>query len=149
MEQWRIAGRVHILPNPDHPLTASFPTQRLAPEGEGEGEGVAFWEKERMKTFNEKIGETLRAWWCRPMAPGSKMGSYDDLKEYPEKLPKTYEVDAGDEQMKHWMEEAVKHFALLVMEPTTVERVEFNPRPNRRTKFEKQGDEWVESILAP
>ncbi|KAG9028492.1 hypothetical protein FRB95_006393 [Tulasnella sp. JGI-2019a] len=147
-EQWRFSGRLHVLPHPDHSLTAQFPAQRLAPERDEDGSEFG-WEKERLKTFNEKMGGALRAWFAHEVAPGSTLQSYDDLKQWPISLPKSYEVEEGDEKMKEHMEGELENFALMVMEPMVVERLEFNPVPNHRTKYERDGGVWKECIIAP
>ncbi|KAG8853130.1 hypothetical protein FRB96_008381 [Tulasnella sp. 330] len=148
LEQWRISGKLHILPHPDHPLLAQFPAQRLAPKEDEDGSDFE-WEKERLKTFNEKMGGALRAWFAHELAPGSILESYDDVKQWPSTLPKSYEVEKGDEKTQKHMEEALKNFALLVMEPMVVERLEFTPIPNHRTKYERVGENWKETIIAP
>lgn len=160
---------MHVLPRPDHPLTAKFPAKRLAPAKDEDGKEDFDWEKERVKTFNEKIGATLRAWWAHP-TPGSTMASYEEAEGWVKKLPKTYEVEDADEETKAQVAKAVGNFTLLVMEPIvggcalidtisvyapaynrlcTVERVQLGTSPNRRTKYELQGEEWKETILAP
>lgn len=101
-----------------------------------------------MAVFNEDLGAGTRGWFCGPM-PGSPFESYEDGNKWPSKLPKTYEVEDGDEEVKRHVDEAVKNFALLVMEPVKVERVEYGPSPHRRTQYERQERGWKESIVAP
>ena len=60
--------------------------------------------KKRIEVFNEKMGGALRAGFAR-QTPGTPMESYDDLKKWPLKLPKTYEVKEGDEETKTGTEE--------------------------------------------
>jgi len=146
-EQYRLSGVIHILPRPDHPLTPMFPAERLAPKTAEDGSPFD-WEQERVRTFNEKMGGPLRAGFARP-TPGSLLERYADADKWPTTLPKTYEVEKGDEKTRSLVEEAVKNFALLVMEPITVERVELGVVPNRRTKFEREGQEWKETIVVP
>jgi len=148
-EQYRFSGTMHVLPEPHHPLAKTFPRDRLKPEiGATEADTKAWWEAERVKVFNEKMGPALRAGFCRP-TPGSKMDRYEEGEGWPTTLPKSYEVPEGDEKVKAQVEEALKTFALMVLEPNVVELVELGVVPNRRTRYEKNEDGWEENIVVP
>jgi len=146
-EQYRFSGIIHILPRPDHELFPKFPGKRLAPEKDENGASFD-WETERLRVFNEKMGPALRASFCRP-TPGSKIGSYDEGDAWPTKLPKTYEVLNEDEKVKAEVAQAVNNFSLMVLEPVRVERVELAVIPNRRTQYQKEGNQWKETIVVP
>lgn len=149
-EQYRFSGIIHLLPEPQHPLAGKFPLGRFTPKEaqEGADDLTEWWEKERVQVFNEKMGPPLRAGFCRP-TPGGKMDKYEDADDWPTKLPKTYEVSEGDEKLKGQVQEALRNFSLMVLEPLVVERVELGVVPNRRTKYEKDGSGWKETILVP
>jgi pyridoxamine 5'-phosphate oxidase len=145
-EQYRISAFVHVLPSPGHHLESRFPTKRFALSS-NDGSTLG-WEAERIKTFDEKMGDELRASFCRP-TPGSDLkGGYDEAKKWPETLPPSTEAKDGKE--KEMVQEALTNFALLVLEPVSVERVELGIIPNRRTKWSlKEDGSWEEKILVP
>jgi len=146
-EQYRFNGVVHILPHPAHPLAKIFPAERLAPEKAEDG-GSWDWEKERLRLFDEKMSPDLRASFVRP-APDTVLQSYDEAGKWPQTLPKSYEIEEGDGKTKALVEEALRNFSVVVFEPQQVDWVELGVVPNRRTKFEKTGEEWKEWIVVP
>ncbi|KDQ15610.1 hypothetical protein BOTBODRAFT_54505 [Botryobasidium botryosum FD-172 SS1] len=140
-EQYRIGAMVHLLPPPDHELAPSFPGTRLA--------GPNFdWEAYRRVVFNEKIPAFMRASFCRP-PPGSPMESYDEGNEWPEELPT--EEEATDEKEKELLKWSLSNFGLIVVEPLTVDLVEFAMTPNHRTQWKRQdgSEEWSKQIVVP
>jgi pyridoxamine 5'-phosphate oxidase len=144
-EQFRIAGRAHVIPAPNHP---SYNPKI--------GTGVALdalrderfdWEAKRKEVFNE-MSEYMKASWCRP-TPGSRLDSPDDANSWPQKLPKLGEAKT-DEDKKN-LEMALGNFALVVIEPAEVDYVELGLTPNRRSKFVRKGKEegWDEEAQVP
>jgi len=146
-EQYRLSGVMHLLPHPLHPLINSFPGERLAPSKDETGAQFE-WEKERIRVFDEKMSGPLRAWFAHP-TPGGPLQSYEDAAGWTRSLPKSYEVDDGDEATRKEVDEALRNFALMVLEPITVERLELGTVPNRRTQFRRNDQEWLESIVVP
>lgn len=146
-EQYRFSGTVHILPKAGHKLFKLFPRERLAPEKDDNGEPFD-WESERIRVFNDKMGDVLRASFARP-TPGSPLERYEDAEQWPVKLPKTTDVDDNDEKTKEHIKFALENFSLMVLEPITVERIELGVVPNRRTQWERSGKEWKERIVVP
>jgi pyridoxamine 5'-phosphate oxidase len=137
--QIRVVGSTYLLPEPSHPWHASFAGDM------GDEVMETDWDLERVKVFNN-ISEYLRATFVRPV-PGSLMTNYDDAKKWPLKLPKHGEAD-GEEQ-KRMVEEALRNFALVVLDPTEVDFLELGPSPDRRTMWTKKGKEWAEHIVVP
>lgn len=143
-EQYRIVSRAYVLPSPKHPLYAQFPFDRLTPSSAASSQTAAgesselhkdsddenttlaqWWEKERIATFNDRMGGALRASWCRP-TPGSDLpGGYDSAKEWLERLPRSSDVQPGSKEEAD-VRYALENFALLVLEPVRVERVELH-----------------------
>lgn len=144
-EQYRFSGTIHILPRADHELFKVFPRERLAPEKDENGKPFD-WESERLRIFNEKMGDVLRASFARP-TPRSPMERYEDAEKWPAKLPKTTDLDDKDEDTKAQVNWALENFSLMVLEPVTVERLELGVVPNRRTQWERAGKEWTERIV--
>jgi len=148
-EQYRITGRVYILPISGHPLHSQFPAQRLAPEERENGDAAAWWEIQRIDTFDNKMGGALRASFCRP-TPGSELpGGYESGREWPDTLPQSTEAERGSVDEKNvWT--ALNNFALMVLEPVSVDRIELSAVPNRRTCWMLAGHGvWTERILVP
>ncbi|THH26834.1 hypothetical protein EUX98_g7358 [Antrodiella citrinella] len=156
-EQFRVAGRVAVVPAPDHPFHTMQDTPRgsafakLGEDGEQGGAGGKFdWEKKRREVF-DSMSAHMKASWARP-PPASEIASYDDAKAWPETIKNLGEAETEDE--KKDQEKALKNFALVVIEPLTVDWVQLGVIPNRRTFFKRleaegNGDEWVETIQVP
>jgi len=140
-EQYRISGLVHIFPHPGHELVASFPAERLSM-------GKAFgWEAYRRKIFNEKMSPFMRATFCR-QTPGSFMENYAEGDDWVKRLAS--EEEATDEEEKKRVDEALLNFALVVVEPLSVDLVELGVQPNQRTIWERQdGERWSEKVAIP
>lgn len=149
LEQFRISGRIFLVPSPSY--EGSCP--RIPPPGNS----ILFdalrqenldWEQTRLSTFNHLNGH-MRASWCRPV-PGTPMkGGYDDALEWPESVPALGE--AKNEEEKRNMEEALKNFALVVIEPFEVDFVELGTRPEKRTIYTRnpQETEFTVTIVVP
>ncbi|KAI6015632.1 pyridoxamine 5'-phosphate oxidase-domain-containing protein [Pisolithus marmoratus] len=149
LEQFRISGRVYFVPSPSYAGTY--------PHIPSPGYSILFdalrqqnfdWEQTRLSTFNHLNGH-MRASWCRPV-PGTPMkGGYDDALEWPESLPALGE--AKDEEEEKNVEEALKNFALVVIEPFEVDFVELGTKPEKRTVYrrEPQETEFTETIVVP
>lgn len=144
-EQYRITGRASIIPTPAHPFYSSFDPS-YGPALTALKKEEIDWEAKRKESFNSLSGH-MKASWCRPV-PGTKLeGGYEEAKKWPEKLPKLGEAET--EQDKKNLEEALGNFALLVIDATAVDYVELGVVPNQRTKFVREGDQWVEEIVVP
>lgn len=90
----------------------------------------------------------MKASWCRPGIPGTQLeGGYEEAKKWPQSLPKLGEAET--EQDKRNLEIALSNFALVVIDPFAVDYVDLGIVPNQRTKFTKEGEEWVEEIVVP
>ncbi|EJC98766.1 uncharacterized protein FOMMEDRAFT_170966 [Fomitiporia mediterranea MF3/22] len=163
--QMRIAGFAYVYPAPDFILTGadtapgekkrdiersvaglrgSFPGTELAGGGEFD------WEKERRARFDGMSGH-MRASWLRPV-PGTRLVDPNSAKEWPETVPKLEEVNqekGGEKNLKKQVEDALRNFALVVIDPIEVDYVELGVIPNRRTRFFKEGWEWKEEALVP
>ncbi|KAG8708248.1 hypothetical protein FRC09_001360 [Ceratobasidium sp. 395] len=147
--QFRLTARTYVLPSPSHKLHSQFPTKALADSGDsssspGALETPAEWEKLRVKTFNS-LPAFLRASYVRP-TPGSKLSNPDDAKKWPKELPES--GNEGSEEERKQVQEALKNFAVLLLEPVEVDLVEFDD-PDRRTKWKRVGNEWREQTVVP
>lgn len=122
-EQYRITAKTYILPTKDHALHAAFPADLLGPDTEDDK--VAWWERERVDTFNNKMGGVLRASFVRP-TPGSPLpGGYEAGKEWPETLPRSTEAAPGSKEAE-LVAEALNNFSLVVFQPSKVELVQLS-----------------------
>jgi len=139
-EQYRIAGRAHIVPAAGHTLHRHF-THTIG----GLSEGNYDWEAKRIETF-KKMSPVMKASWCRPV-PGSRLeGGQEEAKKWPVKLE---EPKPGDEEGKRLWDMSLSNFALVIIEPQDVDYVELGPIPNRRTRFWRTGGVWNEEDLVP
>jgi len=108
------------------------------------------WEAKRVEVFESMSGH-MRASWARPI-PGSPILSvqgYDTAKQWPQALPKLSEVGQGDDEKWKLVQGALTNFALVIIDPLEVDHVELGVVPNRRTRYEWVGDNWVEQIVVP
>jgi hypothetical protein len=87
-----------------------------------EEELIARWEKERRGVFDDKMGGTLRASFVRPTPGTVLIGGYDEAKEWPARVPRSAEAVSPEEEEA--VRTALENFALVVLEPVCVERVE-------------------------
>ncbi|KAG0151531.1 hypothetical protein CROQUDRAFT_503238 [Cronartium quercuum f. sp. fusiforme G11] len=140
-EQYRIQANAYIYPPPS--LESKFPKfmpagKTLSPENM---EQVEFdWEAERRRIF-EKISPELKASFLRP-APGKP------LEEVP-----------SDQSSSHWPTEittdaqktlALDRFALIVLDPLSVDLIKLKVEPNERIQWSKLGDgTWKETPVVP
>ncbi|CAK5280758.1 unnamed protein product [Mycena citricolor] len=139
-EQYRIAGKAHIVPAPGdlrkhfmHTISALG----LASDYD--------WEAKRVEAF-KKMSPQMKASWCRPV-PGSKLeGGQDEAKKWPTELQ---EPKPGDAEAQRLWDLSLSNFALLIVNPTDVDFVELAPVPNRRTRFWRAADGWHEEALVP
>ncbi|KAJ7508488.1 pyridoxamine 5'-phosphate oxidase-domain-containing protein [Mycena galericulata] len=140
-EQYRLAGRAHIVPAPGHGLHPHF-THTI----EGLSEGSQYdWEAKRIEVF-KNMSPVMKATWCRPV-PGSRLeGGQDEAKKWPVKLE---EPKPGDEEGRRLWDMSLSNFALVIIEPQDVDYVELAPIPNRRTRFWRTARGWNEEALVP
>jgi len=141
-EQYRIAGKAHIVPAPGHTLHKHF-LHTIGPLSEG---GSFDWEAKRIEVF-KSMSPFMKASWCRP-TPGSRLeGGEDEAKKWPVELE---EPESGDEEGKRLWEMSLSNFALVIIEPQDVDYVELIPIPNRRTRFWRTSrGVWDEEALVP
>jgi len=141
-EQYRVAGRAHIVPARKHALHKHF----MHPVG-ALGQSANFdWEAKRVEVF-KSMSAYMKASWCRPV-PGSRLeGGPDEAKKWPVKLE---EPKPGDEEGQRLWEMSLGNFALVVIEPQDIDYVELDPLPNRRTRFWRTNSGvWNEEALVP
>jgi len=151
-QQYRIAGKAHIIPSPNHPLYRAF-TDTLQSEKLGHGSGLAVinsekfdWEVKRLEIWS-KLSSHMKASWARP-APGSPMESPDDAKKWPPTVEEPKEGDSG-ETRKNW-EYALGNFALVVIDPYEVDFVNMGVVPNTRTKYTRKSEgKWASVAVVP
>lgn len=142
-EQFRLTGKVTLVPESGNRAFHS-------------GENVAFerlsaagfdWEAKRVEVF-DSFSDHMRASWCTP-SPGSLMeGGYEEAKNWTNTVPATSGVT--NEKEKKLVEQALGNFALVLVEPTSVDWSQFGVIPNRRTIFHRERDgSWTETIVVP
>lgn len=163
-EQFRISGRAYILPSSQFfddtdllqggtaplPKTESnrivqaakelrdaFSKARLVPDGFD-------WEAKRVEVF-ESMSAHMRASWVRPV-PGTPITKYEDAKAWPETVPKYEEAKENEILI---VKEALKNFALVVIDPFAVDHVELGVVPNQRTVYTRSEDGWAEQVVVP
>ncbi|KAH9982312.1 pyridoxamine 5'-phosphate oxidase-domain-containing protein [Lactifluus volemus] len=114
-DQFRISGLAHLFPAPEH-----------AP-------GID-WEAKRRELF-DALSEGMRAAWCRP-TPGTPLqGGYEQMDDWPVRVPKSSE--AKTEKEKDLVKVAL------------VDWVQMAIKPNRRTFFTRDGGDWKEQPVVP
>ncbi|KAJ7146348.1 pyridoxamine 5'-phosphate oxidase-domain-containing protein [Mycena epipterygia] len=141
-EQYRIAGRAHIIPAPGHTLHRHFVHTVSAL-----GQGAKYdWEAKRVEVF-KSMSPYMKASWCRPV-PGSRLeGGEDEANKWPTEIE---EPKPGDAEAKRLWEMSLANFALVIVEPQDVDYVELAPLPNRRTRFWRTSrGAWDEEALVP
>ncbi|KAN0065697.1 tRNA-dihydrouridine synthase 2 [Thecaphora frezii] len=159
--QFRISGTIHVLPTQGHPLRSLFPFDRLSPpRAPGVDSSEAFdWDGERTRIFN-KLSPGLLASFCRPV-PGSPHPNAsalhsakpkdDTSSPWPLQLPQPGKEET--EQQKEWLRQSEQNFALVVIEPRSVDLV--NLANDERTIYElKAGHtaatgEWTKRRIVP
>ncbi|KAI0789451.1 pyridoxamine 5'-phosphate oxidase-domain-containing protein [Abortiporus biennis] len=153
-DQFRISGTACIIPAPNHPfhIMQNIPSRSALATLTGSGEenekepGLYDWEKKRRDVFNNDMSRHMKAGWATP-TPGSVISSYDEGKSWPETLPKLEEAET--EEDKKNLAIALSNFALIAIEPLEVDWVQLGITPNKRTKFTRDGEIWLEEILVP
>jgi len=145
-DQFRISGPARVFAAPEHSI---FSPPRDAPDSAGikalEATGID-WEAKRRELF-DAVSEQMRATWCRP-PPGSVLkGGYEEMNDWPAKVPKP--SDAKTETEKKLAELALSNYAIIVIEPSYVDWAQLAIKPNRRTFFTCEGVDWKEKIVVP
>lgn len=149
-QQFRIAGKAHIVPAEGHILFHHFLSSAESEDGSGiaalRKEGFD-WEAKRVEVFKSMPGY-LKASWCRPI-PGTRLeGGQEEAKRWPVSIEEPKE-GATEEEKSNW-EMALRNFALVVIDPAEVDFVELGVVPNRRTRFYTRKDgAWREEELVP
>ncbi|KAI0286872.1 hypothetical protein BGY98DRAFT_908865 [Russula aff. rugulosa BPL654] len=146
-DQFRISGPARIFAAPEYSTISSPP--RDAPDCAGikalEATGID-WEAKRRELF-DAVNEQMRATWCRP-PPGTLLkGGYEEMDDWPTKVPKP--SDAKTEKEKKLAELALSNYAIIVIEPLHVDWVQMAVKPNRRTFFTREEIDWKEEIVVP
>lgn len=135
--QYRLTCTAYLLLHPSHHAWTAFPAWELGPNVD--------WESERLEAY-DALSRVLRASFCRPV-PGSTLENPEDATHWPAELPKRAEAAEGREKAQ--VDEALKNFAMLLLEPREVDVLELQPVPNLRTKYVKVGEGWTEESLVP
>ncbi|KAI0095150.1 pyridoxamine 5'-phosphate oxidase-domain-containing protein [Irpex rosettiformis] len=163
MDQFRISGKATVIPSPDNALKDVLSGVSRAAIALDEGgeidredgtDGRTLnkydWEKKRKEVF-QAMSPGLKASWCAPKTPGSRMASYDEANEWRTELGNLDELKTDEERRDY--EIALSNFAMIIIEPTEVDWTQLGEQPNRRTLFtrkdEANGSFWVEDILVP
>ncbi|GAA6059845.1 hypothetical protein JCM10212_003757 [Sporobolomyces blumeae] len=144
--QYRIVGKAYILASPAFAKASDspkfpFPADELSPY-------PGFnWEDERIRQFR-KLSPELRASFVRPI-PGTKLSEWDGkMEDLPEKLVEGYDEAKSDDEKKQ-LDEALRNFALIVIDPTEVDLVDLGSMPNERTQWFRSGSKWEEQGVVP
>jgi len=144
-DQFRIYGPVRIVPSPDAKLDSGSGSREPSLALDRMEEQDFDWEKKRLDVF-DSMSAHMKASWCRP-PPGSAMQSYDEAKKWPQTVPKLGEAET--EEDKRNQEQAMRNFALVLVEALEVDWVQLAEKPNQRTRFTRSGEEWKEDIIVP
>jgi len=148
-DQFRISGRARVFAAPGHPISVPIPRTGVPDDCAGIdalGESGFDWDQKRRELF-DAVSEQMRATWCRP-PPGRPLeGGYEEMDDWPVKVPKPSE--AKTEKEKELVELALSNYALIVIEPSYVDWVQMAIKPNRRTFFTREGDDWNEVAVVP
>ncbi|KAI8980572.1 hypothetical protein BD414DRAFT_516311 [Trametes punicea] len=145
-DQFRLSGFAHIVPAPPAPgqpfRFTPIPAEALALKTLEDKEFD--FESKRRELFN-KMSPGMRASWCVPKAPGSTITTYEEQKAWPSAVP----PEPESEEDKKNMETALSNFALMLIEPVSVDWVELGVQPNRRTVFTRGEKGWSEHLAIP
>ena len=154
-EQYRITANVYLVPHLEHPLRSQFEhTLSLSKDGTG----LALfkdedWESRRLEMF-KSMSPYMKATWCRPV-PGSRLiGGREEAKRWPERIedPSAHEHLPDAKYNELLWKQALKNFALVIIDPIEVDLLELGVFPNRRTRFFKSAENhglWDEEDLVP
>jgi len=143
-DQFRISGPVRIIPSPHaHPAAAVSGEPFLA-LSEMDAQGYD-WEKKRVELF-ESLPPFMKATWCKPQ-PASVMESYEEAKKWPQVLPAATETLSEEDKQNR--EQALRNFALILIEAVEVDWAQVGTNPHQRTRFTRKGGNWVEEIIVP
>ncbi|BGP14601.1 hypothetical protein JCM10213_001948 [Rhodosporidiobolus nylandii] len=139
--QFRVLGSAYILPSPSFdPAGFPFPAAKLAPYKDFS------WEDERVRQFR-KLSPELRASFYRPV-PGTPLKDWGGkMEDLPAELPE----EGENEEQKKQVEQALKNFALVVIDPSEVDLVDLGAQPNERTQWRLNpaAAEWSEVAVVP
>jgi pyridoxamine 5'-phosphate oxidase len=139
-DQFRISGLARIIAAPEHDIAASR-AALVASEASG-----IDWEAKRRELF-DALSEQMRVSWCRP-TPGAPLeGRYEEMNDWPVRVPKSSE--AKSEKEKELAKAALSNYALIVIEPVKVDWAQMAINPNRRTFFTREGGDWKEEPVVP
>ncbi|KAM6498720.1 Pyridoxamine 5'-phosphate oxidase domain containing protein [Amanita muscaria] len=151
-EQFRISGRVFMVPAPESPFFAYFMDDIHSAAENTSGIAALVkdgfdWEKKRVDTFKSLSGH-MKATWCRPI-PGTPLtGGEEEANKWPVKLAEPTPDDT-EESKQNW-KTALGNFTLLIVDPSECDYCELGVIPNRRTNFTKTDDgNWKEEQLVP
>lgn len=141
-EQYRIRALTYVVPPPS--LQSEFPKfmpagKKLNPQNLG---SIEFdWECERKRIF-EKVSPGLQASFLRSI-PGEKLEHVPDDQQ-----PKSYwptEINTDEEKSM-----ALDRFALVVLDPISVDFLKLKDEPNERIQWTKLDDgSWKEVNVMP
>lgn len=144
--QFRINGSAYTIPPQSDEEGKSKAAEALKALGaQGDEANPEWWEKERMRLWKEAMSGHLRASFGRP-TPGTPLDQCPPSSEWPERL----DAESDDPEEKKKIENALSHFALLVIRVDGCEKLELKPTPNIRTQWTRQdGGDWKKQGVAP
>lgn len=117
----------------------------LTPDETAGYPGTFDWEAERIRIYR-KMSPALRASFVRP-TPGQALSQGVDHPEtYPTELP--VDLEANEEEKK-LIDIALTNFALVVIEPESVDLCDLGSQPNTRHKWARKGDDWTCTEVVP
>jgi hypothetical protein len=144
-DQFRISGPARIFAAPEHAISARAALGCAGIEAV-EASGSFDWEAKRRELF-EALSEQMRATWCKP-TPGIPLkGGYEEMNDWPVRVPKP--SDAKTEKEKELAQVALSNYAIIVIEPLKVDWVQLGIKPDRRTFFTREGGNWKEQPVVP
>ena len=94
----------------------------------------------------------MKASWVRPV-PGTSLrdaGGPEAAKKWPVRIDEPRPEDPQGSPARKLWNEALRNFALLIIEPIEVDFVDLAEQPNRRFRFERiEAGQWAEEELVP
>ncbi|KAH9932659.1 pyridoxamine 5'-phosphate oxidase-domain-containing protein [Amylocystis lapponica] len=143
-EQYRVAGRVRVIPGPTHPFYKDAVADLTPALRTMNAQGYD-WEKKRVEGYAAMDGG-MRAHYCSPLA-GEETDEEKGIK-WPTSVPKVAGVE--DEEDKRNWERGLTNVSLVLIEPEEVVHVVHSSWPNKKTKFiRSESGEWEEKIIEP
>lgn len=141
-EQYRIQARAYVVSaGSERGRVAGLTAEQAKRLGPRDGANFE-WEAERVRVY-EKLSWELKASFLGRSVPGSRLVADDSEK----RADLEKRLESGDQELRA---AALKNFALIVLEPISVDLVQLKTKPHHRFSWKKTASgDWEENELVP